>query len=164
MLARAGHLPYEQGFLFILQNEEKPLSNLGNLPFFSPSKLPHFSTPTMNEASFQTYCSSSVHYFSGEEQITTRHAEEEHHLRRAISTDCPTYVHLAVNVEHHWAAIQITITPFILQTLPGQIFYSSTYRYTLCCESAKPSVIWQTVQRTYDIHYRPSQWDFSNNF
>ncbi|OBT59890.1 hypothetical protein VE03_10637, partial [Pseudogymnoascus sp. 23342-1-I1] len=104
----------------------------------------------------------STHCQSREEQTSTRQIQGELFLRKTLSIDNPTYDNFVVNLEPHRAAVQITTTPFAIRTFPGQTFYSSKYRYTLCCSAANPTAISQAVQRTYDINYRLVKWDFSN--
>ena len=120
------------------------------------------SSTTMNEMNFQSICNSFNHYRTLDEQTALLRIKEGLPSRRTLSTTRPTYVQFPVQLERHWAAVQITVTPFILRKIPGQTFYTSSYRYTLCCDLANPSPICQIVQRTYDVDYHPIQWDFSN--
>ncbi|OBT72980.1 hypothetical protein VF21_07889 [Pseudogymnoascus sp. 05NY08] len=112
----------------------------------------------MNEMTFQNHNKLPAYYHTFEEQNVTRLFQGE---RETISMNSPTYIHFTVNLEPHWAAVQITITPFTVRTIPGQTFYTSKYRYTLCCDLANPTAISQIVQQTYDNSYRPTQWNFS---
>ncbi|OBT60258.1 hypothetical protein VE03_10195 [Pseudogymnoascus sp. 23342-1-I1] len=105
----------------------------------------------MNEMTFPNHNKLPAYYQTFEDQ-------EE---RETISMNSPTYIHFTVNLEPHCAAVQITITPFTVRTIPGQTFYTSKYRYTLCCDLANPTAISQIVQQTYDNSYRPTQWNFS---
>jgi hypothetical protein len=116
---------------------------------------------TMDEASFQALCNSFTYYHTLDEQNTTIHTNGGFHLQKISSTKS-TYIHFAVKLDHHWAAVQLTITPFAIRSIPDQAFYKARYRYALCCDSAVSSVICDTVQKTYDVHYRPAQWDFSS--
>ncbi|KFZ02083.1 hypothetical protein V500_00451 [Pseudogymnoascus sp. VKM F-4518 (FW-2643)] len=112
----------------------------------------------MNEMTFPNHNKLPAYYHTFEEQNVTRLFQEE---RETISMNSPTYIHFTVNLEPHWAAVQITITPFTVRTIPGQTFYTSKYRYMLCCDLANPTAISQIVQQTYDNSYRPTQWNFS---
>jgi hypothetical protein len=116
----------------------------------------------MDEAGLQALCTSFTYYHTLEEQNTTIHTEEGLYPQRNISCTSSTYAHFAVELDDHYAAAQLAITPFIIQSIPDQTFYKASYRYTLCCSSATPTVICDTVQKTYDAHYRPTRWDFSS--
>ena len=122
---------------------------------FPPSNRP---ISAMSEAN----CAPSIHHLSPEEQNSI--IRTKLNVQRTICSTTPTYVHFNVKLHDHWAAIQITIAPFTIRTIPGQVFYKSSYRYTLCCEAADPSTICDTVQRAYDIYYHPTQWDFSTQY
>jgi hypothetical protein len=126
----------------------------------TPHPLPIITA--MDEASLRALCTSFSYYHTLEEKNASIHSEGGFHLQRKISTIRPTYVHFAVELDDHWAAVQITINPFAIRSIPDQAFYTCCYSYTLCCDSAIPSAICETVQRMYDVHYRPIQWDFSS--
>ncbi|KAF7894673.1 uncharacterized protein EAF01_010123 [Botrytis porri] len=85
-----------------------------------------------------------------------------------LSKTCPTYVHLIVQLEDHWAAVQISLCPFVIQDISGQTFYRCHYRYTLCCSSIDEedgslhSFVEKTVQTIYDVYYQPLWWNFSD--
>lgn len=111
----------------------------------------------MNETSLQTLCNSSILYHTLEEQNDILHTKEGLPPRRTVSTTRSTYIHFGVQLEEHLAAVQLIIAPFTIRSIPGQTFYTSNYRYTLCCNSENPSTICQIVQRTYDIYYHPIQ-------
>jgi hypothetical protein len=119
----------------------------------------------MDELNFQNLCTPTVHYRSLREQemVTTCAVQQA-----TLSKTCSTYVHLVVQLEDHWAAVQITLCPFIIQDISGQTFYRCHYRYTLCCSSndgedaSTRSLVQNAVQTIYDAYYRPLLWNFSD--
>ena len=135
--------------------DEKPLSAI-----FSQPPSSSLAITIMNETDLQALCTSDIFYHTLEDQNSIR-TKGGFHLQRKISTTTPTYIHFAVKLDHHWAAVQVTISPFTIRSIPNQTFYTSSYRYALCCSLAVPNIICETVQVIYDVHYRPTQWDFS---
>jgi hypothetical protein len=79
--------------------------------------------------------------------------------QRTIARHCNTYIHMVVPVCKHWAAVQVTISPFILKQFPGQTFFSSKVRYGPCCRqitnAATRNIVRDTVQKVIDSDYRP---------
>jgi len=118
----------------------------------------------MDESKFRPNSNHNVFYISLEDQRTAvAGLERGLRPRSSISKNHKTYVHLAVQHEQHWAAVQVSITPFSLRSIPGQKFYSCCFRYTLCCETSVPNnILSAAVQSVYDVYYQPNQWDFSN--
>ncbi|KAM3064717.1 hypothetical protein ACMFMG_010637 [Clarireedia jacksonii] len=122
----------------------------------------------MDELNFQKLCTPTIHYRSLREQeiVTTCAAQQA--IPHTLSKARPTYVHLVVPLEDHWAAVQISLCPFIIQDIPGQTFYRCHYRYTLCCSSedredaSTRSLVENAVQTIYDAYYRPVWWNFSD--
>ncbi|KAM3074526.1 hypothetical protein ACMFMF_006533 [Clarireedia jacksonii] len=119
----------------------------------------------MDELNFQKLCTSTVHYRSlREQEIVTAYPAIPPTLSKAHAT----YVHLVVQLEGHWAAVQIGLYPFIIQDISGQTFYRCHYRYTLCCSSkdredtSTRSLVENAVQTVYDAYYRPVWWNFSD--
>lgn len=116
----------------------------------------------MNEAEFVSLCKANSYYCSQKQQTEATKKPSRHPL----SPTTPTYVHLLVQSGPHSAAIQISINPFSLEKYPKQIFFSSKYRYTLCCSKAPPDVavaVREKVQQVSDAQYQPCRWDFSHD-
>jgi hypothetical protein len=86
-------------------------------------------------------------------------------LRRpTLSATESTFVHFLVQVQLHSGAVQISINPFTVEDFPGQTFFSSQYRYKICCAKAPSGLgdtIKERVQQVYDTFYGPGPWDFS---
>lgn len=70
--------------------------------------------------------------------------------------------------DRHWAAVQLSISPFGLRALPGQKFFRSCFRYTWCCGTARradsSSEVFSAAQRIYNDYYQPSPWHFSSQY
>ena len=119
----------------------------------------------MDESKFKAICNRNSFYISLEDQkeAVSRLERDLRPLRLIVSKDHKTHVHLAVQHGQHWAAVQISISPFSLRSIPGQRFYSCCFRYTSCCETFVPKdVLSDVVQSVYDVYYQPTQWDFSS--
>jgi hypothetical protein len=140
--------------------------------FLPASFTDHIATPTMqnmDESQFKARRSPTSIYISLQDQEQAETGLEHNLPPRLlkVSKDHKTYVHLAVQQEQHWAAVQISILPFSLQQIPDQKFYSCHFAYTWCCEApvttAPPNdVLGSVVQRIYDVYFQPTQWDFSS--
>ncbi|KAF8850017.1 hypothetical protein BDZ45DRAFT_697076 [Acephala macrosclerotiorum] len=124
---------------------------------------------SMDESKLKAIRSRNSVYISLQDQEQAE-AGLEHNLRPQrlkLSKDHTTYVHLAVQQEQHWAAVQISLSPFSLQHIPEQKFYSCHFCYTWCCEAPATTgppndVLGSVVQRIYDVYFQPTQWDFSS--
>lgn len=124
----------------------------------------------MDEIKLEESCGSRSFYISlqRQEEAIASLGKKSQPSRQFVSKDHSTYVHFGLELQRHWAAVQITICPFSLPGFLGQTFYSCQLRYTLCCQSCQvsatgPSInlISTAAQRIYDIFYQPSQWNFS---
>lgn len=113
----------------------------------------------MDESKFSSSCGHNSFYISLHDQ------KLENPSRQTVSGVHTTRVHFLVQYEQHWAAVQLSISPFSLVQFPSQIFYSSSFRYSLCCHPPpKVHLINSVVQRIYDAHFHPSQWSFSPQY
>lgn len=87
------------------------------------------------------------------------------HPRRPLSESNPTYVHFVSDLTRHYAAVQITITPFTLPQIRKQTLFYPTYRYITCCRNVSledaQGRIECAVQYIVDAFYQIGRWDFS---
>lgn len=138
-------------------------------PFRNPRRLAiRRPSVNMDEAIFKSNCCGRSFYTSLQEQKDSLAlvGANARPLCPSISKEHLTFVHLVIHQGDHWAAVQITISPFSIQDFPSQTFYACRLRYTLCCQTTATKAsfaahIFTVVQRIYDIHYHPTQWDFS---
>jgi hypothetical protein len=82
--------------------------------------------------------------------------------RRRISRERTTRIHFPIHHDKHWAAVQLSISPFELRQIPNQKFFRCRFRYTWCCETVPTADISREVQQIYDCYFQPTQWDFSS--
>lgn len=120
----------------------------------------------MEESRFRSNCQSHSFYISLAEQRDALAADVQTSFRQTLKDHSTTYIHLGITYVGHWAAIQISVSPFAIQNFPGQIFFACHLRYSLCCKTAATTNFYlniiKTTQRVYDSHNSPSQWDFTN--
>ncbi|PMD60272.1 uncharacterized protein K444DRAFT_400042 [Hyaloscypha bicolor E] len=110
----------------------------------------------MDESKIRLSCHHNSFYIPLDER------DQEKSSRQAVSAVHTTHVHFVVQYEQHWAAVQLSISPFALAAFPGQTFYSSHFRYSLCCHPPpRHDLINSVVQRIYDARFHPSPWNFS---
>jgi hypothetical protein len=120
-------------------------------PSFSPAS-PSF----MDESNFSPACGSNSFY------ITLQEQNERNTPRWAVSDVHTTHVHFAVQQGQHWAAVQLSITPFTVEDFPHQTFHSKSFLYLLCCHLPQATdFISSVVQRIYDTRFQLSQWNCS---
>jgi hypothetical protein len=112
----------------------------------------------MDESKFISSCHRNSFYISLHDQ------DLENPRRQIVSAVHTTHVHFVIQYKQHWAAVQLSISPFNLVQFPSQTFYSSSFRYSLCCDSLSGTGLISTVQRIYDEHFHPSRWDFSPKY
>jgi len=123
----------------------------------------------MDEDRFKTaYGIHSFFFLSLDQKDALTGLRRSSQERQTVSKDHVTHIHLVIQHNRHFAAVQISIIPFSIPRFPRQNFYSSTFRYSLCCQSSAEAglstdLISTVVQKIYDIHYQPSEWDFSDN-
>ncbi|KAI9768146.1 MAG: hypothetical protein M1839_004173 [Geoglossum umbratile] len=106
--------------------------------------------------------------FSQEEQ--TNAAKVYRNLRQCrLSRENPTYIHLTVELNGHWAAVQIVVTPRPHPQFRRQRIFSPLYRYNLCCQSGSSSTedagrrkVSQAVQNIIGVNFQLGGWDFSD--
>lgn len=107
----------------------------------------------------------SSHYYTDQQQEEALSKNCVVPAPRHISRSYPTYIHLSVKLTSHYCAVQVTITPFVLSDHPEQTFFSSSFRYAICCTQATSTetnaLIIERVQQIYDVYYRPCIWNFS---
>jgi len=110
----------------------------------------------MDESKFISSCHDNSFYISLHDQKLKDPPKQK------ISTVDRTHVHFVIQHGVHWAAVQLEISPFSLAKFPGQKFFKSRFRYSLCCHPL-PGIefINSVVQRIYDDHFHPCLWDFS---
>lgn len=122
-----------------------------------------FNIWSMDEGRLQAISRDDSIYISLIDQEKTKtEGEGSPPARRAVSKECTTRIHFPVYYNDHWAAVQLSISPFELQDIPKQKFFRCRFRYTWCCETAPAADITGEVQRIYDYYFQPTQWDFSS--
>jgi hypothetical protein len=118
---------------------------------------------SMNESKLQAISSGNSIYISS---IDQKNAETEgqglRSPRRAVSRECTTRIHFPFHHDEHWAAVQLSISPFDLPNIPMQKFFQCHFRYTWCCGTAPKADIFREVQRIYDCYFQPTLWNFSS--
>ncbi|KIM95457.1 hypothetical protein OIDMADRAFT_59923 [Oidiodendron maius Zn] len=72
----------------------------------------------MGDYILQSLCADPTSYYPFQAQ---REASEQSRVpRRQISRDSNPYVHLVIAIQGHWVAVQVTISPFVLNTLSSR--------------------------------------------
>jgi hypothetical protein len=124
----------------------------------------------MDDSKLKAICSHDSFYISLQDQKNAATGLENtlRSPRKDLSRELTTRVHFAVHCDLHWAAVQLSISPFELRAFPGQKFFRSCFRYTWCCGTARrvdsSSEVFGAVQRIYDYYYQPSPWNFSSQY
>lgn len=133
---------------------------------FQPTRYFFTYVLNMNESELKAICDRDSFYISLEDQ--SKAVAKLPCPRRPVSKERTTRVHFAVHHGHHWAAVQLSISPFEIRAIPKQKFFRCFFRYIPCCETNRltdisPDVL-SAVQRIYDCYYQPTQWDFSSQY
>lgn len=124
---------------------------------------PHSPTTFLSLVSLMDEISKS-YSISQEEQENAPKARQI--LRqRPLSREGPTYIDLRVELDGHWAAVLIVITPCPHPRFRRQLIFTPQCRYTLCCQPGPGSTeetstrIGQAIQDVIRAYF-PLEWDF----
>ncbi|KFY09644.1 hypothetical protein V492_05414 [Pseudogymnoascus sp. VKM F-4246] len=120
----------------------------------------------MEEENLRASCGAHSFYISLQDQKSVNETISRS-TGPTVSKEQTTQIHLAVRHHQHWAAVQISVSPFDIAAIPEQKFLQCCLRHTWCCEGAVGESLeqepWKSVQRVYDSYYGPT-WNFSSEY
>lgn len=121
---------------------------------------------SMDESILNAICKGNSCYLSLRNDETRPKGATLQPPHRRLSKEHTTCIHLAIQHCQHWAAVQISVSPFDVREIPRQKFFRCSLRYTWCCAIADKegnfSEACKDLQRRFDIHYGFNRWDFSS--
>jgi hypothetical protein len=120
----------------------------------------------MDEENLRASCGAHAFYISLQDQKGVDETISRP-TSPTVSKEQTTQIYLAVRHHQHWAAVQISVSPFDIAAVPEQKFLQCYLRHTWCCEGAVGESLeqepWKSVQRIYDFYYGPT-WNFSSEY